>query len=257
MSIAAVKPAGSSLPVMKDPSTHSDSQLAPSLQGIPFFKAGTDPRARLLSEPQRRQLARIATRLRLPARAVIYRESTPANWVFAISEGVVKGYRTLPRGKRMINAFLFPNDLFGLAENGRYLNTAQAVTPVTLHQLPLDKLIQLMKQDADLQFPFLVKITHELRESQRQMILMGRRRATCRFAMFLVLMNERLQRSAHEREIPLPMTRRDIADFLGLSREALSRAVSQLERRGIARFDNRHVARIVDPGQLAKLATPG
>ena len=50
------------------------------------------------------------------------------------------------------------------------------------------------------------------------------------------------------------MTRTDIADFLGLSREALSRAAAQLQRRGIVRFADRHTARIIDAAQLAKIA---
>jgi CRP-like cAMP-binding protein len=239
---------------VKKPST-PDRNLGPALRAIPFVQTGAGKKARLLTDRQRAQLAGIGTRLRLPAGTVIYRKDSAAAWLFAVSEGVVKSYRELPSGKRIVNAFLFPDDLFGLAENGRYLNSAQAVTEVIVYQLPLDRLLALVKRDAKLQFPFLVKVTHELRESHRRMILRGRRHATGRVAMFLMLMQKHLHTPAgREREIRLPMTRSDIADFLGLSRESMSRAAAQLERRGIVRFENRHLARILNAGQLARLA---
>ena len=80
----------------------------------------------LLTSAQREQLAQIGVRIRLPARMVIYHEESPADWVFAISDGCVKCYRDLPSGKRALASFLFSHDLFGLAENGRYVNTVQA-----------------------------------------------------------------------------------------------------------------------------------
>jgi CRP-like cAMP-binding protein len=209
----------------------------------------------VLTARQREQLARIGMRLRLPARMVIYREDSAADWVFAIGEGAVKTYRMLPSGKRIVSAFLFARDLFGLAENGRYLNCAQAITGVTLYRLPVRELTVLLKHDADLQFHFLAKVTHELRESQRRTILVGRRDAAGRLAMFLAWMSEQSGRTPRtEHQIPLPMTRSDIADFLGLSLESVARATAELERRGLVKFETRHLARIVDAARLAKLA---
>jgi len=54
--------------------------------------------------------------------------------------------------------------------------------------------------------------------------------------------------------VPLPMSRSDIANFLGLSLESVSRASAELERRGIVKFESRHVARILNPARLAKLS---
>ena len=154
-----------------------------------------------------------------------------------------------------MSALLFRHDIFGLAERGRYLNCVQAITPVTLHQLPLGELIPLIKRDAELQFKFLAKVTQALRESQRRTILVGRRDAVGRLAMFLMMMRGHHQLSVgNDRDIPLPMSRTDIADFLGLSREATSRAARGLQRRGIVTFAGRHLARIVDTASLVKLA---
>lgn len=231
------------------------SHLAPSLRAIPFLKAPPDADTVLLTDRQREELTRIGMRLRLPARMVIYREDSQADWVFAVAEGAVKAYRELPSGKRVVGAFLFARDLFGLAENGRYTNTAQAITPVTLYRLPLTELTVLLKHDAQLQFKFLAKVTHELRESQRRAVLIGRRDAAGRLAMFLAKMSEHRDPGASPDDIPLPMTRSDIAGFLGLSLETVSRAAAELERRRLVKFENRHLARVLDAQRLGKLVT--
>ena len=70
--------------------------VTPTLRAIPFTAAGTGAEALLLSPAQREQLAQIGVRIRLPARMVILREESPADWVFAISDGCVKCYRELP-----------------------------------------------------------------------------------------------------------------------------------------------------------------
>jgi CRP-like cAMP-binding protein len=185
---------------------------------------------------------------------MIYREESPAQWVFAVAEGVVKSYRDLPSGKRVVNAFLFARDLFGLAENGRFLSSAQTVTHTTLYRLPVEDLTALLKRDPELQFQFLTKVTHELRESQRRMILRGRRDAVGRLAMFLTLMAGLNPTACTDCKISLPMSRSDIADFLGLSLETVSRAAGALERRRLVTFESRHLARIVDAAGLTKLA---
>jgi CRP/FNR family transcriptional regulator, anaerobic regulatory protein len=226
----------------------------PAFRTAPFLKPGRDIEAVLLTEHQREQLAHIGMRVRLPARTMIYHEGSAAQWVFAVAEGLVKSYRDLRSGKRIVGAFLFARDLFGLAANGEYVNSAQAITRVTLYRLPVNELAALLKHDGELQFGFLAKVTHELRESQRRAILITRRDAPGRLAMFVALMGERLDCPATGvRVIPLAMTRSDIAGFLGLSLESVSRAAADLERQGLVTFEGRHLARILDPARLARL----
>ena len=192
-------------------------------------------------------------RLRLPARRLIYRAHSPAEWVFALTEGVVKCYRELPSGKRSVCAFLFERDLFGLAENGLYVNFAQSVTPVTVYRLPLTELANLLKHDGELQFHFLAKVTHELRDAQQRTLLLGRRDAAGRLAMFLAMMAEHSRPGPSTPIIDLPMTKSDIAGFLGLSLESVSRASAELERDGLATFEGRHQARILDGPRFSRL----
>ena len=240
----------------KGPRKLQPAPVLSALRGLPFLGANLDEGMIVLTPRQREELIQIGVRLRLPARKMIYNENSEADSVFVVMEGAVKAYRDLPSGKRALSAFLFSRDLFGLAENGRYLNSTQAIVPVTLYRLSMSQLTLLLKHDAELQFQFLKKITHELRESQRRAILLARRDAPGRLAMFLALMAARTDRRIREDpDIPLPMTRSDIASFLGVSLETVSRAAAQLERRGMVEFRGRHVARVLDPLRLAKLAS--
>ncbi len=107
--------------------------LEPALQAIPFLPP-IRPEAPLLTESQRARLAAIATRVRFAPRTVIYREESPATSVFISAEGVVKAFKDMPSGRRLVTAFLYPADVFGLAENGLYIRTAQAITHAMLYQ---------------------------------------------------------------------------------------------------------------------------
>jgi CRP/FNR family transcriptional regulator, anaerobic regulatory protein len=235
---------------MKKPLAAEIDQLS-SLRTTSFQYSADDER--VLTDRQRQDLARIGMRVRLPPRMTVYREQAPAQWVFAIVDGAVKCYRDLPSGKRVVSAFLFARDLFGLAENGHYLNCAQTLTVTTMYRLPVGDLAALLKHDADMQFKFLMKVTHELREAHRRSVLITRRDAAGRLAMFISQMGAREHPSAEPRVVSLPMTRSDIAGFLALSLESVSRAAADLEQRGLVQFENRHRVRIVDPEGFARL----
>src|SRR5882672_6592783 len=108
----------------------------PSLRAIPFddsWPKGLS--AELLTERQRHHLASIATVRFLESRAILYSENTPAESIFLVSKGLMKSYRELRSGKQRVVAFLFPSDVLGLAQGGRYVNSAQALTPVTLYAI--------------------------------------------------------------------------------------------------------------------------
>jgi len=226
----------------------------PALLAVPFLqRAGSGP-VQLFSDAQRQLLASHASVHVFPARAVIYRAGAPADSVFIVGSGVVKSFRDLPSGRRRIATFLFPRDLFGLAEAGRYVNTLQAITPVRLHQLDLQALTGLFEQDAALEFQFLCKAVHVLREAQHHNIIVGRRDAGGRVAMLIRLLEKQSAVSNGE-PVPVPMSRSDIGNYLGLSLEAVVRASGRLERQGILEFVDRHHVRIVDRRRFEALAS--
>lgn len=251
---SAYRPASLALSIGGVTKPASPIDWVPTLSAVPFLtmRGATEPV--LLTDRQRQELAHIGTRIGFGPRSIIYREGSPAHCVFAITHGAVQTYRDLASGKSVVSAFLFARDLFGLAENGRYVNSARAITRVTLYQLPLEPLAHLLKHDGELQFKFLVKVTHELREAQRKAIIVNRRDAAGRLAMFIALMRLRNPPfGAGGDVVSLPMTRSDIGGFLGLSLESVSRAAGVLMRRGLVTFDGRHRAPIVDKAGFAKL----
>jgi CRP/FNR family transcriptional regulator len=227
--------------------------LKPSLRAVPFQAEAGGGTVQLLSERQRLQLGSIASELKLPARSIIYREGEASEWVFIVRQGALKSFRELASGKRAITAFLFHDDMFGLAEAGHYVNSIQALTPVVLHRFRTDTLADMLRRDAGLEFQFLCKVTHELRQSQRQLLALSRRHAVGRVAMFLHLLEERGPVDA--REIEIPMSRADTASYLGLSAEAVTRACARMEKAGIVHFIGTHTARIVNRAKFDHLVT--
>jgi CRP/FNR family transcriptional regulator len=231
----------------------------PTIRAGGLFGPSTGtPVTQLLTDRQRQQLASVASVLRLTRRSLLYRADDPANSVWFIGSGVVKSYRELANGKRQIMAFLFASDVFGLAENGCYVNTTRAVTDVILYRIPAVQLTEILKRDPELEFQFLCKVVHELRELQRRAIAVARRDAAGRLAKFLSI----LSRSQAGPDIPdgvidVPMSRTDIAEFLNLTPEAISRAIAQLARDGIVSFPNRQSARILDAAAFDRLVSDG
>ena len=200
----------------------------------------------LLSDSQRELLASMATVQHYTKRSVIYRAGAVADAIYIISEGVIKSYRDLASGRRRIAAFLFARDMFGLAKSGHYVNTTQAVTPTTVYRLDVTSLTEAFRLDSELELRFLCKVVHELREAQHHTIIVTHRRATARLAMLLHMLEKGASEPTGDTGVPIPMTRSDMADYLGLSLEAVVRASRRLERQGIIEFPDRHHARILD-----------
>lgn len=238
-------------PTMKDSPAFD---AGPSLRAIPFGATTVAGSTRLLNETHRRHLGEIATLVDLKPPAIVYRADSPAEFVYIVAAGVMKITRDLPSGKRRITAFIFAEDIFGLAENGRYVSTARTVTAATLYRIPVGSLELLLSRDPELPLQFLCKVTHELRESQRQTLIVGRRDAVGRVAMFVKMLERRGGSEEPQSEVPIPMSRTDIANYLGMSLEAVVRASRVLEHHGIVAFPNRHRAVVLNRGRLDRLA---
>jgi CRP-like cAMP-binding protein len=209
----------------------------------------------LLSDEERAQLAAIASIVRFKKGEKIYSDGKPAKAIFNIISGIVKAYKTSRDGSDHIVAFLYPQDLFGLSEEGRYTNSAKALTPVTAYSLPAPALRRRLSKDAALEFHVIAKLCHELRQAQHHALLLAQRHAASKLAMFLQ-MQENLQfyRGEPTAEIYLPMGRSDIAEYVGMSLAAVSRGFRSLAaHRIIKNTDRRHV-KIIDRKAFEKLA---
>jgi CRP/FNR family transcriptional regulator, anaerobic regulatory protein len=186
---------------------------------------------------------------------VILDEGGAANHAFTITSGMVKVFKLMPNGRRQIIGFMFARDILGLAHDGAYVSSAEAVTNVTLCRFPRSKLESLLDQFPQMERRLLRMTATELAAAQDQMVLLGRKTASEKIASFLMMLAERSERQGDgSDEVDLPMTRTDIADYLGLTTETVSRTVTQFRKRGCIELVNPACVRILDREALAELA---
>ena len=209
---------------------------------------------RVLTKEERAHLAVISTVTRFAKGNLLYRKGNRAEAIFNLISGVVKSYKTEKDGSRHIAGFLFPDDLVGLAEEGTYVNSAEAVTSVTAYRIPTSALEGKLRQNPLLEFHVICKLCHELREAQRHAFLLTRRRALAKVGLFLEMLEQ--QQAAREEsidEIYMPMRRSDIASYIGISLEAASRSFRILADRGVIAFRNRQHVKVLRRAALEAL----
>ena len=164
----------------------------------------------------------------------LFDEGEPADHVFNVTAGAVKIYKLLADGRRQMTGFLFPGDFLGLANQEIYAYSAEAVTHTTLCRFPRRKLERLLDLYPKMERRLLSMASHELAVAQEQMLLLGRKTAREKIASFLLMLSRRaVQRGQNGNPVSVPMSRNDIADYLGLTTETVSRTFTQLKRKGV------------------------
>jgi len=203
----------------------------PSIRAAPI---GLGPPILRLTTSDRERLASIATLMRVSQGTLLCRRGDEAHSIYTVVSGTLTSYRERPDGGRRVMGFLFAEDIFGLSHRGVYVNSIKTITPSAVFKFPLETLSALLTRDAGLQFRFLCKATHVLRETQRQSIMVTRRDPVERMAMFLSLLEDAQgeKRTVHD-PIELPMTRQDIADYVNLPAGSITPALASLEQRGL------------------------
>lgn len=187
--------------------------------------------------------------------ATIFDETDPADHVFNITSGAVKVYKLLPDGRRAITGFLFPGDFLGLTHRDAYAFSAEALTQTKLCKFPREKLERLLEEMPKLERRLLGLASHELAAAQDQMLLLGRKTAKERLASFLALLSNAARRHGKPgNPVDLPMGRSDIADYLGLTIETVSRTFTQLKRDGTIQLLDGNRVRLANPEKLEELA---
>jgi len=208
----------------------------------------------LLNDEERARLATVASIIRFKKGEQVYAEGEPTKAIFNIIGGVVKIYKPKSGGGEYVSAFLYPGDLFGLSEEGQYMNSAKAITPATAYLLPLDALQRRLSKDPDLELHVITKLCHELRQAQRHAVLLAQKHALSKLTMFLQLQEHIQSSDGVPPEIYLPMDRSDIADFVSMSLAAVSRGFRSLAARGVIKYRDRRHLKIVDREAFDTLA---
>jgi CRP/FNR family transcriptional regulator len=215
--------------------------------------------ARNLGESQCLGFGREAGRL-LPVSAVqvhrpgdvLFSEGDRADAVYEVLSGMVRLYKLLPDGRRQVTGFLTAGQLLGLAPEGTCVFTADAVTEISVCCYPRAAFERLIDEVPGFARRLLAVTSHELRAAQDQMVLLGRKTAAEKLASFLLLMGVR--QSGRPDEIDIPMTRGDIADYLGLTVETVSRTMTRLRQDGLIALPTPARVRVLDRKALESLA---
>lgn len=186
---------------------------------------------------------------------VLVREGDPATQLFNVTAGHVRVHKLLSDGRRQIVGFLSAGDFLGLASGDRYAFSAEALTSGSACRFRKTVYRRLLGEMPELEHALLDRAAHELKAAHDQMLLLGRKTAMERLASFLVGVSEKTARSDGDGlAVSLPMTRAEIADYLGLTTETVSRNTTRLKTRGVIRLTSTHGLRIEKPGELRRLA---
>jgi len=172
----------------------------------------------------------------------IYGEQEPAEYVYQVKLGAVRSYKLLSDGRRQIGAFHLAGDIFGLENGSEHRFTAEAIVDTTVRLIRRRSLEVLADSDAVVLRNLLSMTTSNLQHAENHMLLLGRKTSLERVAAFLIEMDRRITAAG---VMPLPMSRRDIADYLGLTLETVSRALSRLHELGIIGFISSNQRQIV------------
>lgn len=199
-------------------------------------------------------LERMLTPALLPPKSVLFAEGDTADHVFSVTSGCIRLSKDLADGRRQVVGFALPGDFLNLSLESKFGFSADSVESTSLCRFQtapfkrfLDRKPHLVRKLYDL-------AAHELTIAQEQMVLLGRRRADEKIACFLMNWRDRLGRlTGADHTLHLPMTRQDMADYLGLTIETVSRTISTLARKKIIMIVPEGV-RVLDLQELRALA---
>lgn len=157
--------------------------------------------------------------------AEIYGENEPADYVYKVLSGSVRVYKILQDGRRQIEAFYFPGDVFGLELGTHHVSSAEAVSPAGIAVVRRSALLAAASKDPDVSNRLWTHTAQELEQARRHAMLLVKT-AQERVASFLIAISNRLTGEAVE----LPMSRQDMADYLGLTIETVSRTLTHFQQ---------------------------
>ena len=216
---------------IRSATTLPNMQAARGVRPVPAF-----PATEAGSLAQHMQL--LGAAMSFPRNGEIFGENEPADYLYKLVGGSVRTYKILNDGRRQISGFYLPGDVFGLEFGDEHSQSAEAITNAKVLVIKRSALAALAERDAAVARDLYILTARELRRAQDHLVLLIKS-AQERVATFLMEMAER---EPHGDAIELPMSRQDIADYLGLTIETVSRTLTALEHSAaIAVPTSRHI----------------
>jgi CRP-like cAMP-binding protein len=184
----------------------------------------------------------------------LFLEGDPADRIYEVASGVLRLTRILEDGRRQVIAFGYPGDTVGFPSDGCYHTDCDALVPSTLVMHRRSDL-ETAKGDAALHQRLLLAALREISGMQDHFMMLGRKSSIEKLASFLMVLTARVGESLGDfDQVNLPMTRADIADFLGLTTETVSRTFTQLRKSQIIAIDHVNTVIILKPIALRAIA---
>jgi CRP/FNR family transcriptional regulator len=181
-----------------------------------------------------RELEQIGRNVRFARCETVFAQEELTTSFYNLIDGVMRLYKLLPDGRRQIVGFALPGDFLGMTATARHGFSADAIGPVSICRFSRAAFARFTENKPHLLRRMNEFAVRELSQAREHMVLLGRRSAEEKVATFLIGWRDRLARlGAMARTVPLPMSRQDIADFLGLTIETVSRTFTKLERDGV------------------------
>lgn len=210
-----------------------------------------------IMEPTTRQLASNTggeRQIRYRPHQPLYLEGDPAHSVFRVTSGVIIVYRLLPDGRRQIYSFATQGEYLALDLGGTYRHCAEAVTEVSVEACERATFERALQHDAEFRRQVFSYLTESLLAAQEQAVLLGCKSALERTASFLCFLHEKSPARVPGAYIVIRMSRSDIADYLGLTFETVSRMLHRMKDLGIIDLPKPDRFKVLDWQGLARLA---
>jgi CRP/FNR family transcriptional regulator, anaerobic regulatory protein len=185
----------------------------------------------------------------------LFFEGDDARHVFELAEGALRIFRIISDGRRVITGFVYEGDLVGVSLKGNYLYGAEAIVPTKIRRLTRRAFEAAVTESDDLRSQVFERVCDEMAAAQDQMVLLSCKNAEERLCTFLLKHARRASATGVAQAlVQLPMTRQDMADYLGLTIETVSRTITKLAAKGVLGCVGRHSIKIIKPMALAQLA---
>jgi CRP/FNR family transcriptional regulator, anaerobic regulatory protein len=202
------------------------------------------------------KLRGLGSHFRLKSGQPLFHEGDPATRVFTLTSGSLKLYKLLPDGRRQVTGFMQPGDFLGISVDDEHAYSAEALEQSLLCSFPKTRFDDFTEENGEMERELYRLAVHELAAAQQQMVLLGRKTASERLASFFVGLAERMERITEDRVrfVDLPMSRSDIADYLGLTKETVSRVLALFKQQRLIRLDAIDRIEILDRAGLENVA---
>ena len=188
--------------------------------------------------------------MRFARNTEIFGEDDPAEYLYTVRAGAVRGYKLLNDGRRQIEAFYLPGDVFGMAAGDRHHCSAEAVVTSSIVLVKRSVVEAAAARDPLLARSLWLSAAQHLEQAQEHLLLLGRKNAHERIATFLLEMDRR--RGAAGTPIELPMPRQDIADYLGLTIETVSRMLTDMANTAVIELPSSRRVLLRDTAALSR-----